>query len=448
METQRNIDLMLVAKNVDRSVAPGTTIDAVTDLTDGEVVWVTPQGTVVDNSDPDAADYRVLRLLQRSGDNLLVSDDIEVHSIFHYNIQPYVAPVQKVERIGYDGVSAGSIRTNNNALYLMRLTMQGYYADEFQQQKIKDAVYKSGAAATQYDIAEGLVHSILYNFKNETKNGSGAVTASMLCSAAVTAGNCFDNDATVVQGSKYFTVATNVQYGGVAAVVGDYIRLQSPTASATALTDSVYRITAINTLTITVDRPIIETSGTYAAAGDELEVIPAATAQAADWGVEITGLANNFSVGKDRYWIVDWDTTLSTDAFGATEQTTSTAIVHGYNANQALQELEWFLQGNEGTPFRQENWGPSRMARQDVLAATSETYDVMRIGYKHMMDTELGAQNDSVKWLTIALAVTGNAQNQVVGGTNPNTCIVTVADDWIVTSWAIPGMSAQAGNLT
>jgi hypothetical protein len=443
METVNNVGTMFVVNNVARAVAAGTVIDSYSDLSDGEIAWVTPSGAVVDNNSPNAADYPVLRLVQRNGTDLLISDDIDVRSIKHYSITSYSAPTQKVEYVGYNGsAGAGSIQALDSNLYYMRFLLYGNESADFMQQNYKHGVYESDASATQYDIAEGLVHSITNNFKNEKQQQRNYIQAAMVCSATVTAGNCFDNNATVIQGLDSFTVASNVQYGGVAAVVGDYIRLTGPSASGTALTSSVYRITAISSLTITVDRPILEASGTYAAGDDELEVIPAATAQAADWGIKLTGVANKFEVGKYRYWVVSWDTTL--EGFGTTTAaTTVTDPSEGIGSPSRVAELEWYYQGNEGTPFRTQKYGPAHTSR--AMTNSSTTYDILRLAYAHQMDTNLGKQNDSPKWLTIALDVTSNSANQISGGV---TCLVTVADDWIVTSFGITGMTAQIGNLT
>ena len=70
--------------------------------------------------------------------------------------------------------------------------------------------------------------------------------------------------------------------------------------------------------------------------------------------------------------------------------------------------------------------------------------------YEDQMTETLGQANNSPKVLTLALAVTDNGANQIVGGGggDADSCLVTVSDDWIVTSFAVAGTSAQAGNLT
>lgn len=448
LETQRNIDQLIVVKNIDRAASAGDTISSTSDLSDGEVVWVTPGNQVVDDGSPDAASYQTLRLMWRNGDDIIVSDDIDVSTITHYSVTAYSAPADQVDYIGYNG-SSGSIEEIAENLYYVRMFMQGLSATDFGTQTIKQGVYKSGATANQYDIAIGLAQSLVYNFKVNKKNQEGHVVADAVTSAAVTAGNAFDNNATVVKGSEYVTVGTNLEYGGAALAVGDYVRV-GDVAGGTELTDPVYKVTELTSTTVfKVDRPITEASGTYAPGTADLEVIPAATGQAADWGVKLVGQDNRWTLGRYNYRKVRWD--LQLEDFGDTTITTggsgnSVAPVEGTGYYKQVKELEYFLQGNEGAALREQGWGPDRDSRDSV--STSETYDLMQIRHGHPMTSTLGKSNTSPKQLTLALAVTDNGSNQIVGGTNPDTCVATVADDWIVSSWAITGMSAQAGNLT
>ena len=58
VETQKNTEYLFVAKDIARNVAAGATIDNYTDLSDGEVAWITPQNIVVDTgATQDCADY-------------------------------------------------------------------------------------------------------------------------------------------------------------------------------------------------------------------------------------------------------------------------------------------------------------------------------------------------------------------------------------------------------
>ena len=62
------------------------------------------------------------------------------------------------------------------------------------------------------------------------------------------------------------------------------------------------------------------------------------------------------------------------------------------------------------------------------------------------MDTTLGTQANSKKQLVIAIATTANQADQALGGATAG--FVRVFDNWAVTSWARPGITAQVGNVT
>lgn len=446
LETQRNVDQLIVVKNMARAAAAGTVINQVTDLNDGEVVWVTPGGQVVDNSSPNAASYTRLRLLWRNGSDLITSDDIDVSTVTGYTITSYAAGTEQVDYVGYNGSSLALQAIDEN-LYYMRFFMWGLSSTDFSAQTIKNAVYKSGTTATQYDTAIGLVSSLASNFKTNRVNQDGYVRADMVCNAAAAAGYDFDGNFTVVKGSTQAVVTSSGTYNtGTSLAAGDYVRVGATSTTAVALTSSVYKVLAISgttTQTLTFDHAVTEASGTYATAGNYTQVILAATAQAANWGIKLTGVANKWAVGKLPYRKVRWDVAL--EDFGTAIVTSSASPAEGTGDYRQVQELEYFLQGNEGVPFRHEDWGPSRDPR--IVASSAETYDILQIRYGHVLDTDLGKKNTSPKQITLALAVTSNDANQVYGAAD-YTSIVKAADYWIVTSWTIAGMTAQVSNLT
>ena len=156
------------------------------------------------------------------------------------------------------------------------------------------AAYESDASATQTEIADALVLNAVKNFEVEKqKSGITVTKAGRINSAAVTATNDFTGDTTVVKGSKVISIAESgnnndaAVYGAGNAdlAVGDYVRIGT-VGGGTALTSQVYKVTALggaktSSITATLDRPVLEASGTYAAATHDIEVIPAATAAAA-----------------------------------------------------------------------------------------------------------------------------------------------------------------------
>jgi len=190
----------------------------------------------------------------------------------------YTAPINQVSYLGYNG-STGALDATADKDFILNIhwmNTMGFYNNS---PLILSAAYHT-TAASQSELSFGLIESLDAILKRQPYK---FITVDRINNAAVTAANCLDNDATVVNGLNSFTIATALVYntGAGTLAAGDYVRLEGPTASATALTSPVYKvISAVDngaTCTVVVDRPITCESGTYAAAADELEVIPAAS---------------------------------------------------------------------------------------------------------------------------------------------------------------------------
>jgi hypothetical protein len=411
---QKDVMNILVARDVgtkSTANATGTAIATYTDLKDGEMVVTNPHNVVIGATeiltDALVAKYG-FKFIVRKGTLLDHSDLIKIDNIRSCDGIVDSAAAAQVSYIGYNG-SSGAIVNNDNVPYVPRFIMHWKDRAGQGQQLILDGVFKSGASAKASDVTIGLLQSLDNMLSRQ--NYIEPIVVNAVCSAAVTAGNCFDNDATVVKGSKVFAVGTNLNYGGVALVIGDYVRMQGPTASTTALTDSVYEVVAINTLNVTVDRPIKEASGTYAAAGDELEVIPAATGDAANWGIKCTGQTRQYTPGKWRYSVVRFEIGLN-DSFGATTVTYTTAASLGVGTSYQVGELEWELKGNVGLVYAADHLHPTRdfTLVVDHTAATV-MYDQIAISWFDNKPTNAVDVSNSAKQLILA-SVTGYANGE------------------------------------
>ena len=427
MEAQRNIEYLFIAKDIARAASAGTTIDAYSDLSDGEVVWVNPYNVVVDTgTSQDCADYDKLRLVQRSGTSLLFSPWIKAHSVKSYNIDAYTAATEQIDYIGYN-TSSGSMEVTDNTLYLLRL-----FINNHRRRIVKYGVYKSGASTTQNKVADGIASSLISHLLVEKKAGGDdmikvdRVTGSSTTSS--TSGNF-----TVVHGSNVVSAATDVDNGGM--VVGDYLVLSDGT------TASAYKVTAIDTVnnTATLDVPYQGASGTVTDGNSSF--ITATNARAGNWGIKLTGVAQTYTAGRSQYTPngkISWNYELQ--GFGSdTTETASQAMTFGTGTYAQIAEMEEFLQGNEGSPFRNSLWGPAPSRRTDALS--SETYDVMRLEFLDEMQSNLGPVNNSPIRVAVAIAV------DAAQGDDADTGIGIVADDWLVTSHMVPGLTAQSSAL-
>jgi len=303
---------------------------------------------------------------------------IKFNNIVSKSSRTYVAPAQKKVYVGYNGTT-GSIAAKNSALYILRVILKDNTTAFFEHPLYELADFNSDASATQEEVALGLVKNMVKNFTNKKPHKVTVVQPGLINSATVVAANDLVNNATVVQGSPAVTVATAITYGATpdTIVVGDYLRIGGVGAG-TALTSNVYKVTTINSLVLTLDRPVVEASGTYAAATSDIEVIPAATAAAANYGISLTGLALPFKVGMVKYEVLDFEV-LVNDAFGATLVSTATNPSKGTGTYQEVAELEWFLKGNRGEVNR---IAPDYPVDNVLVATPGKTYSIVTVNYK------------------------------------------------------------------
>ena len=432
---QLDVMNILVGKDVGtKSTAnlTGTQITLYDDLADGEMVVTNSHNVVVGPVDVLTNDLVAkygIKFIVRKGTELLHSDLIKVDNIRSVWAIADVAAAAQLSYIGYNGVS-GSLVALDNSAYVARFIMGSQDRTGQGQQMILDGVYKSGTSAKASDITIGLVQSLDNKFSRA--NYDEPIVVNAICNAAVTAANCFTYDTTVVNGSKVIAVGTNLTYDAAGAstlAVGDYIRLGGPADSTTALTDSVYEVKAINTLNVTLDRPVKEASGTYAAAGDEAEVIPAATGDAADWGIRCTGQTRKFEVGKFRDSIVTFEIGLN-DAFGATNVVYTTAATKGVGTYKNIAELEWELKGNRGLVYAADYLQPSFTLVADGTATTA-MYDQIGISWYDDKQTNAVDVSNSAKQLILA-SVTGFSTTEPFD----QICDVLTALGWDMTNIA------------
>lgn len=354
---QKNVLHVLVGKYL----APKSSgsVTELSDLTDGQMALLGPGNAVLTSFHAT----NPMRIVVRVGDSLLYTPEFRKANVSK-QATAYVAPVQQVTYIGYNG-STGSIQAINNNTYMMRILMQSTLAQFANKQMLKFGAYGSSASATQQEVAHGILNDLLIQFKNEPHK---LIDFSLINSAAVTAGNKLEANATVVNGINTFTATNSGEYGtNVAPVVGDYVRIGS-VAGGTALTSSVYKITGLSgttTKTFTLDRNIIEPSGTYATATADVEIIPAA--DIANFGIKLQGLAKPWALAKINYEVSTFETYLQD--FGTTVITNDTAGKPGTGYGKQIAELEWFAQGNWGKELRKE----SGMADPTQFAAASST---------------------------------------------------------------------------
>lgn len=349
-QQERNVSNIIV-NGATVALSAGGTVDT---LNAGEVGVFSPDGVrVLTATAPALTSFFLARggtAVVGAANGYQITDLINVADMTPATSAQFpVAAVEQQDSIGYNGTS-GSIEVINNNLYMASLYIQEYLTSSTDGRTIKHFQYKSDATATQAEIAIGLTGSGIQNFSKEAEQ---YIIFSAYCNSAVTAANDFVNDITVTRGSKVVSVATAVTWGPLplTLAVGDFVRMGSNGAG-TALTDDVYRVTAVDTvnLNFTVDRPVQIASQVLAPGTSDAEVITAALGAAADWGVDLQGQALEFQIGKLFYKKARWETVLKD--FGTTNSAREANALDGRGVGQDMAQMEWFLDGNEGETYR------------------------------------------------------------------------------------------------
>lgn len=402
---QKNITHVVVGKDT----APVAETATRADMTVGQIgVFKVGSTTAIDGTTDLVAGDRFKVVFKNVDGYLVESPLISYDNIIYKNAVAYAADAEQKTYIGYNGTT-GSITVANSDEYYIHLDRKDSSKTWGEHTLYKLlAAYKSDATATETEIADALVVNAVKNLAIEKMRSGRAVNqVGRINSAAVTAANDFLGDATVVKGTKSFTVAESVAEDDAGVynaaenlVVGDYVRIGS-VGGGTALTSNVYKVTAISGLgtalaTVTVDIPILEASGTYAAATSDIEVIPAATAAAANWGLMVQSLAVKFVPGLFKNQQVTFEVSLS-EAFGSTLVTLNTAPSKGSGTYEEVAENEWFLSGNKGEPYRVADYPVSK----NLNATSGKTYDTITLHYTNDNANDLNGKVHS--WASLVI---------------------------------------------
>ena len=254
------------------------------------------------------------------------------------------ALVEQITFLGYDGVSAGAMDAEASTYFGLKLVLNHTFGLLNNSALIKTIPFKTSATGSQSELALGLALAGYNAFKGQPNQD---VIFDAICNTATNANYDFSNDATVVKGSTVFNVASNLTYNTAAGTlaVGDFVRFDDALNGDVALDNPVYKVTAINTLAVTVDRPINVPSGAWTDAGEAVQVITAAQGAAADWGVRMTGNTpdgTSFNPLTDTPFVVSFSV-LSGDFETATVSYTTKALI-GTGTYQLVAAMEAYTQ--------------------------------------------------------------------------------------------------------
>jgi len=263
--------------------------------------------------------------------------------------------------------TTGSIQALNSNRYTVRVNFKNNVDMFSKQSDLHFFEYVSDANATQVEIVDYLAQVMSKSEKFSGK-ASGRHRASVkverVTDSTVTAAT--SGTFNVVNGSKQVTAVTDVDDGG-AAIVGGYLKLDGV----------AYKVVSISGQTATLDQPY-QGATTAALADASCGEISAANAAAGNWGLKITGIAQDWKLGLIKYDQITFDVTL--DGWGDTTAIADTSAVSADGQGHKIAELEWFTQGSAGAPYRH----GVMVSNQDLITLVADKddfYDVLEMQF-------------------------------------------------------------------
>lgn len=324
---------------------------------------------------------------------------IEYSNILSMSAVAYQAPTHQVLAIGFNGTD-GKIDAKDNTDYVLHIFWSDNSANFSEITQVKFAAYASGTGATQLEVANGLIKSLRKQFSREPIK---PLIAELITSDAG------DPIATGVvglkftKGSKLVSVSTGGDIddttGGDALVAGAYIRV------GTAKTDPVYKIASIDGTANTLLLEDAYQGESVELEDDDMLQVSATDVGAGDMGVKISALpiSNGLQPGIFRYDQIRFEIQLK-DSFGDTKLTEVVAPTKGSGSYGEVAEVQWFLKGNRGEPWRQGNY-----PKTVVLDATQgKSYDMISFNYADYNARTLDRQVGSFGSVLIATETGSN----------------------------------------
>lgn len=414
IQNQKAIKLLQIAGNQARTGTSLSTAAA------GEVFVTDASGTLLDTTTVALADKIMIMQSQGSALPVIISPVIKKSNVLTYEGGRYTAPVQGISYIGYNGTTGSIDVVNDNAYTALVYTYDSPTWAEKSPAII--GYYKSDSSATEQEIADNLCLSMYQNKKNI--QAAKPFTVERVNSGAGAATN--DAAVTLTEDSQTVT-APNI---AAAASVGDYIRIGGQSTG----TLPVYKITAISGNDLTLDVPLdaATTSAT-------IYRLVAATAQAGDFGLKLTGRAQPVSQsliqngGLQEYYFVRFKPNLV--GFGATSTDyNNTVAVSGSGVPAQVGVLERQLLGNEGFLH------PGAMPFQTPRSNTN--FSAVGYSFIHLEWTDAPVNpvlglDQQPKQLDIALEASSVSSSPYTFGTNiqgASTSVWDVLESWLVTN--------------
>jgi hypothetical protein len=423
---------LFVGADIARTASLVGTLASPSTLASGEIVITDAGNVILDTTSVLTAPQIKIVMGRGATEQLWQSQLFTAADVAAYVGKPYSAKVQQVGYYGYNAVTnAGSFDVINDNYYTVVISFYELLSQEASALMNPIVVeYLSSSTATQTAIVDGLYRQLVTQLSYWSKR---PILAERVSSGARTAPGSAST-LTFTKGSKTVTGAAATAVDAPVAV-GDYI------SAVTTDLGGMYKVAAISGTTITLDVPFQGDTVTVAATGNLR--IASATALAADWGLQITGLNQNFVLDSRPAGLVTFQLGLTNG--GSTEiENKAVSPFMGFGTYEIIRTNEAASWRDQGMLYTYTEFPPTTIPTN---ASSTQNYSVLNVGIKTpTADSQLGMGKLPAN-LEIACALDNNVAStfdtNYTGALDGSSCI-DVLDAYMVN---IANLIAQEPNL-
>jgi hypothetical protein len=393
----------------------------------GEIVITDPSNVILSTATVLTASAIKVVMGRGTTENMWESQLFNFNDISAYTGTPFASKVQQVSYYGYNGVTGvGSFQPINNNYYSLVVSFYELVSQEASALMNPIIVdYLSDGSATQPEVANGLYKNLVRQLSYWTRR---PILAELLNANAGAATTVATGTLTATQGSPIVTatVSATAEFNA-----GDYVRF------GTGVNDPVYLIASAVGTTLTLDVPFQGASGAFGVGA--AEYITAALANAANFGIKVTGINQPFILDSRPYGLVTFQIGIS--GGGTTNLSYQVGAFIGHGTYEQMRTLEAASWRNQGQIFVYTEFPPTTVLTDLIAAQNHSTLDlVLRKANRALTNTDFRAQ------LCLACALDNNVANTFDTSYTAGlgTGCVDVLDAYVT---SFTNLTAQVGNL-
>lgn len=426
---------LFVGADIARTASLVGTLASPSTLASGEIVITDAGNVILDTTSVLTAPQIKIVMGRGATEQLWQSQLFNASEIAAYVGKPYSAKVQQVGYYGYNAVTnAGAFDVINDNYYTVVISFYELLSQEASALMNPIVVeYLSSSTATEEAIVNGLYHQLVLQLAYWSKKPILAEVVNSNTAQRVDATGGAGN-ITFTKGSKTVTVSGGVW--GASTIAGAYFTQNS------ADTGWVYKISSITSTTVAV---LVEPfqGDTVTIAFGTARALPAVNAQAADFGIRVTGLNQAFVLDSRPAGLVTFQLGLTNG--GSTEIASKVVTPFmGFGTYEIIRTNEATSWRDQGLLYTYTEFPPTTIPTNAVVG---QDYSVLNLGIKTLTaDSQLGMGKLPAN-LEIACALEGNVagdfNTNFEGALDGSSCI-DVLDAYMVN---IANLTAQGGNL-